>query len=70
MKLTLGLLRRLIQESIAGSDPSESYDRELSDDPALKKKSIMVSAATKRIIKRWSKSMGLSRKSNKRSRSA
>lgn len=45
-----------------GSDPNESYDKNLTDDPALKKKSIIVPDDVKVHIKKYLAAMGLSRK--------
>lgn len=66
MKLTLGQLRCIINEVVGGSDPNEAYDRELVDDPSLKKKSVYVPDDVKRHIGRWFRKMGLA--SNKKKR--
>ena len=41
MKLTLKRLREIIRETIGGSQPEESYEEELLDDPSFKKKSFI-----------------------------
>lgn len=69
MRVTLGELRRLIREALGGSHPNEAYDKDLADDPALKKKSKYVPDDVKRPIKRWLTAVGLSRGKKKRSRS-
>ena len=70
VKLSLGELRRLIRESLAGSHPSEAYDKDLADDPSLNKRSVYVPNDVKKPIKRWLKAMGLSKGKKKRPCSA
>lgn len=70
VKLTLGEVRVLVREALAGSHPSEAYDHELMDDPAVKKRSVMVPDDIKRQVRRWTKAMGLSRGKKKRLRSS
>lgn len=60
MKLTLGLLRRIIRESLSGSNPDETYHVELLDDPAIDKPSVYVPDDIKKKIKSWAKDMKLS----------
>jgi hypothetical protein len=71
MKIQLGTLRRLIREAVteakkkyhfggAGSQPEESYDMELLDDPDYKSKSVYVPDDIKGKIDKWAKDMGLS----------
>ena len=60
MKLTVKQLKKLIESSLGGSDPSESYSKELEDDPALKGHSVLVPDDIKHSIKKWSNAMGLS----------
>ena len=67
MRLSIGELRRLIREGLGGSHPSEAYDKDLADDPALKKKSKYVPDDVKKSIRKWSKLMGLSRDKARRS---
>lgn len=43
----------------AGSRPEEAYNAELADDPALKKKSVLVPDDVKQPIAVWMKKMGL-----------
>src|SRR5258706_15127632 len=69
MKLTLRELRNIIQERLSGSAPDETYENDLIDDKAFKKKSVYVPNDIKRSIKKWTKSMGLSSK-KKRTRSS
>lgn len=54
-------LRKFIREELSGSDPSESYDKDLIDDPAFNKDSVYVPNDVKQKIKGWSKDMKLSR---------
>ena len=62
MKITVGRLRRLIRESLGGSYPDESYDKELMDDPAFAKDSMYVPNWVKKKIRKWMKDMKLSSK--------
>lgn len=68
MKLTLGALRRMVHEAWAGSHPEESYDDELIDDEAYKKRSTYVPNDIKRSINKWMIDMGLSHAKKKRLR--
>jgi hypothetical protein len=70
MRVTVGELRRLIREGLGGSHPSEAYDKDLADDPVLKRQSVLVPDDIKRAIRKWSRAMGLTRRRKKRSRSA
>jgi len=61
MKLTIAELKRIVREAvIGGSHPSESYDKELMDDPKFAEPSVMVPGDIKKKIKTWTKKMGLS----------
>lgn len=60
MKITVGRLRRLIRESLRGSHPDESYDKELMDDPAFAEDSVYVPNWAKKKIKKWMKDMKMS----------
>jgi hypothetical protein len=61
MKLTIGELKRIVREAvIGGSHPSESYGKELMDDPKFVERSVMVPDDIKHSIKKWCRSMGLS----------
>lgn len=66
MKLTFSELKTLIREATgdcwAGSRPDEMYEQELMDDPAMKKRSVMVPDDIKDKIGRYFKAMGLSGK--------
>ena len=66
MRLTLKEVKSIVSEAIrdcwAGSHPEEMYEQELMDDPALKKKSVMVPDDIKHKIRRYFKAMGLSGK--------
>lgn len=74
MRLTLRQLRRLIREATddcwGGSHPEEMYEQEFEDDPALKKKSVLVPDDIKRSISKWSRAMGLSGRKKKRTASS
>lgn len=70
MRLTVAELRRIIREGLAGSHPEQAYEGDLADDPAMKKKSVLVPDDIKRPIGKWMKAMGLTRSKKKRSRSA
>lgn len=59
MKITIGRLREVIKNSLAGSQPEESYDEALLDDPSFKKKSVYVPDWAKKKIKSWAKDMKL-----------
>lgn len=54
-------LRKFIREELSGSDPNESYDKDLVDDPAFNKDSVYVPNDVKQKIKGWVKDMKLSR---------
>ena len=60
MKVTIGELRKIIRNAIAGSHPEESYDKELFDDPAFLKKSMYVPDEVKEKMTVWAKDMKLS----------
>jgi hypothetical protein len=60
VKITIGELRRIIRESLAGSQPDETYSTELFDDPALEKPSVYVPDDIKVKLKSWAKKMKLS----------
>jgi hypothetical protein len=62
MKITLGLLREFIRETLAGSQPEEAYTEELLDDPGFKVKSVYIRDDAKKKIKAWAKDMKLSTK--------
>ena len=62
MKISLGRLREVIRKSIAGSQPDETYESDLIDDPAFKEKSVLVPDDIKKSIRRWSKKMNPSRR--------
>lgn len=70
MRLTLGELRRLLREAEedcwGGSRPEETYDELLEDDPAYKKRSVLVPDDIKEPISKWMAAMGLSRRLKKR----
>lgn len=59
-------LRTLIREFVeayvvrGGSQPEESYDKELLDDEAFEAGSVYVPDVVKKKIKKWAKDMGLS----------
>ena len=60
------LLRSLIREFVeayavrGGSQPDESYDKELLDDEAFDAPSVYVPDDIKKKIQKWAKDMGLS----------
>lgn len=59
------LLRKLIAEFVkrdikSGSQPEESYDKELLDDKGFEAPSVYVPDDIKKKIKKWAKDMGLS----------
>lgn len=60
MKVTIRQLREIVRKSLRGSQPEESYDQELMDDPALKKSSVYVPNHVKKKIKAWARDMKLS----------
>lgn len=62
MKITLGQLRKIIQEVIGGSQPEETYNEELLDDSGFKEKSVFVRDDAKKKIRAWAKDMKLSSK--------
>lgn len=54
------LIRELVKEKIrGGSQPEESYDKLLMDDPAFNAKSVYVKDEWKVKIKKWAKDMKL-----------
>lgn len=59
---TIGEIRLLVREVLRGSDPNEAYDKDLMDDPAIDKHSQYVPSDVKGKIRKYFKSMGLSRK--------
>lgn len=61
MKMTVGQIRVMIRKSLSGSQPEESYVKELMDDPAFNKKSVYVPNSSKKKIKSWAKDMKLSK---------
>jgi len=62
MRTTVGDVRKIIREILAGSHPDESYDKELADDESLSKKSVYVPDDIKKKIRSWMKDMKLSSK--------
>jgi hypothetical protein len=60
--ITIRQLREIVRESLAGSHPEESYDKELMDDPAFNDDSVYVPNWAKKKIKSWAKDMKLSTK--------
>lgn len=70
MKLTVSQLRSIIRESLGGSHPNESYDKDLMDDDAFNSKSVMVPDDIKDPIRKWMKSMGMTSKKKSRARSS
>lgn len=78
MRVTIAELRRIICEGLSGSpapknlggsQPEEQYEGDLADDPALKKKSVLVPDDVKKPIGKYLKAMGLTGSRKKRSRS-
>jgi hypothetical protein len=59
MRITIGQLRRLIRESLGGSQPEESYSIELLDDPHWNTPSVYVADDIKEKIKKWAIDMKL-----------
>jgi hypothetical protein len=59
VKITIGELRRIIKETIAGSQPDETYDDYLLDDPFFNKQSVLVRDDAKKKIKAWATDMKL-----------
>ena len=59
MKITIGQLRKIIRESLSGSQPEESYKIHLLDDPAFQEDSVLVPNDIKKKIKKWAKDMKL-----------
>lgn len=59
VKITVGELRKIIKETIAGSYPDETYDDLLLDDPDFNKSSVYVRDDAKKKIKAWAKAMKL-----------
>jgi len=66
MRVSLSELRSIIREVLGGSNPNEAYDKDLMDDPAIAKRSQYVPGDVKGKIRRYLKSMGLSRKKKRR----
>lgn len=62
MKITVGHLREIVRKTLRGSQPEESYDKDLMDDPAFKKDSVYVPSWAKKKIKAWARDMKLSSK--------
>ena len=62
MKLTVGQLKKLTKEVIAGSQQDEAYDKDIVDDPAFDKNSLHVSNERKKKIKSFLIDMGLTSK--------
>lgn len=76
MKIRLGTLKKLIREALSagkkkyhfgggGSQPEESYDMELLDDPDYRSKSVYVPDDIKNKIDKWAVDMGLSTRGKK-----
>ena len=59
MKITIGELRKLIKEALGGSQPDETYEDLLLDDPTFNKLSVYVRDDAKKKIKAWAKAMKL-----------
>lgn len=59
MKMTMGQLRQVIRDAIAGSQPEEAYSEELFDDPSFKEKSVYVPDSAKEKMKKWARDMKL-----------
>lgn len=59
MKITIGELRQIIKETIAGSQPDETYDDYLLDDTFFNKPSVLVRDDAKKKIKAWAIAMKL-----------
>ena len=59
MRITIGELRKIIKETIAGSQPDETYEDLLLDDPDFNKPSVYVRDDAKKKIKAWAKAMKL-----------
>jgi hypothetical protein len=66
VQVTLREVKKIIR-ALAGSHPNEAYDKDLMDDPALKKKSVLVPDDIKHKIRKWAKAMGLTSKRTQRS---
>lgn len=62
MRITVGELRALIRETLAGSQPDETYDEELLDDDSFKKQSVYVPDWAKKKIRSWAQDMKLTSK--------
>lgn len=62
MKITMRRLREEIKKALAGSQPDETYDEELFDDPAFREKSVYVPDFAKERMCAWAKDMKLSTK--------
>jgi hypothetical protein len=60
VRITIETLRKIIRESLSGSQPEEEYSIELLDDPSFLKKSVYVPDSAKKKIKKWAKDMKLS----------
>ena len=59
VKITIGELRQIVKETIAGSQPDETYEDYLLDDPFFNKPSVLIIDDTKKKIKAWAKAMKL-----------
>jgi len=62
MRIRVGELRKLIRESIdcwGGSQPEETYNELLINDPTYQERSVYVPDDIKQQIVRWMKLMGL-----------
>lgn len=59
MKITIGELRQIIKETITGSQPDETFEEYLLDDPTFNKPSVYVRDDAKKKIKSWAKAMKL-----------
>lgn len=70
MKLSIGMLRLILSEALfRGSEQNEAYDKDLIDDPAFSKQSVIVPDDVKEKIRKWTKAMHLSG-AKKRARSS
>ena len=49
--MTIGEIRKLISEILAGSHPSEAYDKDIIDDPAWNKRVSTFQKSVKRRLK-------------------
>lgn len=70
VRLTIKELRTIVREAmVAGSDPNEAYNHDLTDDPSFKKKSVLVPDDIKASVSSWSRKMGLSGKKKRKAAS-